>query len=204
MGRLAFLVVLVFTATGCASSNILRTYPGLHSDVAIDGARIRINGVITQDTADRLIDEIGRLPGGLLTVDLDSTGGEVGAALQIHDRLVHSGRPVATRVADGARCMSSCTLIFAAGDRCIAAPGARFRFHSPRYIGWFPLPGPAVTLIEGLTRRAMAAVYADRSPGLARYLADPAVRALDTADGILLTGAALAGRGDGFVTELAD
>jgi hypothetical protein len=202
MGRLLFLFLICFTITGCASSNILRLNPGLPSDVAFQGARIRIDGVITQDIADRVADRLDRLPGGLVTIDLDSPGGEVGAALLIHNRLNASGRPVVTRVADGERCMSSCTLFFAVGDRRLSGPQARFRFHSPRYIGWFPLPGPAVGLIEGLTRRAMTAVYADASPAFARYLVDPAVRALDTREGVTLTGAALAARGDGYVTEL--
>jgi len=103
---------------------------------------ITISGVITQKTANRVLDELKVLPGPVVTVHLDSPGGDVSAALQINGRLKQSGRLVVTSVADEAQCMSSCTLIFAAGDRRLAGQRSRFRFHAPLYVGWLPLPEP--------------------------------------------------------------
>jgi len=62
---------------------------------------IRISGVIAQGTADRVLDELKTLPGPVVTVHLDSPGGDVSAALQINDSLKGSDSLVVTSVADG-------------------------------------------------------------------------------------------------------
>jgi hypothetical protein len=161
---------------------------------------ISISGIITQDTADRVLDELEIQPGPVITVRLDSPGGDVSAALQIHDRLKQRGLTVVTRVDDEARCMSSCTLIFAAGDRRLAGHRSRFRFHAPLYVGSLPLPGLMTDLIEAMTRRGIANTYAEASPEFARYLAEPGVLALHSRKGLALSGEELAARGGNFVT----
>ena len=96
--------------------------------------------------------------------------------------------------------MSSCTLIFAAGDQRLAGHRSRFRFHAPLYVGRLPLPGPVVDLIEAMTRRGIANTYAEVSPEFARYLAEPGVLALHSRKGLALSGKELAVRGGNFVT----
>lgn len=161
---------------------------------------ISISGIITQKTADRTLDELKALPGPLVTVRLDSPGGDVSAALQINEALKRSDHLVVTSVADEARCMSSCTLIFAAGDRRLAGHRSRFRFHAPLYVGRLPLPGPVVDLIEAMTRRGIANTYAEVSPEFARYLAEPGVLALHSRKGLAISGEELGLRGGSFVT----
>ena len=163
-------------------------------------SNISISGVITQGTANHVLDELETLPGPVVTVHLDSPGGDVSAALQINDRLKRSDRLVVTSVADEARCMSSCTLIFAAGDRRLAGHRSRFRFHAPLYVGQLPLPEPMVDLIEAITRRGIANTYAEVSPEFARYLAEPGVLALHSRKGLALDGEELGLRGGNFVT----
>jgi ATP-dependent protease ClpP protease subunit len=161
---------------------------------------ITISGVITQETANTVLDELANQPGPVVTINLDSPGGDVSAAFQIHDRLKRDGRLVVTSVADGARCMSSCTLIFAAGNRRLAGSQSRFRFHAPLYVGRLPLPGPMVDVIEAMTRRGIANTYAEASPEFARYLAEPDVLALHSRKGLALSGEELVSRGGNFVT----
>jgi hypothetical protein len=172
---------------------------------AIDTTRsqeISISGVITQQTANSVLDELGALTGPVVTIRLDSPGGDVSAALQIHDRLKQGGRLVVTSVDDDSRCMSSCTLIFAAGDKRLAGQTSRFRFHAPLYVGRLPLPGLVVDLIEGMTRRGIANTYAEASPEFARYLAEPGVLALYSRKGLALSGKELAAQGGNFVTGM--
>jgi hypothetical protein len=173
--------------------------PGVTVEMA-RSSNISISGVITQETANRVLDELETLPGPVVTVHLDSPGGDVSAALQINDRLKRSDRLVVTSVADEARCMSSCTLIFAAGDRRLAGHRSRFRFHAPLYVGRLPLPGPMVDLIEAMTRRGIATTYAEVSPEFARYLAEPGILALHSRKGLALNGEELGLRGGNFVT----
>jgi hypothetical protein len=163
---------------------------------------IAISGIITQGTADRVLDELESLQSPVVTIRLDSPGGDVAAALQIHDRLKQGDRLVVTSVVNEAQCMSSCTLIFAAGDQRLAGPRSRFRFHAPLYVGRLPLPGPVVDLIEAMTRRGIANTYAEASPGFARYLAEPGVLALHSRKGVALSGEELAVRGANFVTGI--
>jgi hypothetical protein len=163
-------------------------------------SNISISGVITQGTADRVLDELKAMPGPVVTIHLDSPGGDVSAALQINEALKRSDSLVVTSVADEARCMSSCTLIFAAGDRRLAGQRSRFRFHAPLYVGWLPLPGPVVDLIEAMTRRGIANTYAEVSPEFARYLAEPGVLALHSRKGLAISREELGLRGGSFVT----
>ena len=194
--------LIMLGLSGCASVGIFPPGPDGDATVDVVPREIRITGIITQATANRVLGELGRQTGDTITLRLDSPGGDVSAALQIHDWLRESDRTVVTSVPDGAKCMSSCTLIFTAGDRRVAGPTARFRFHAPRYVGGVPLPGPLVTLIEDMTRRGIANNYSTVAPQLARYLAEPGIRALDSRRGLMITGADLAARGDGFITEL--
>jgi hypothetical protein len=196
----------------CVASLILSGCTGgvfvLRGDIpgtAVDTARSRdisISGIISQETADWVLDELETLQGPVVTVHLDSPGGDVSAALQINDRLKRSNRLVVTSVADEARCMSSCTLIFAAGNRRLAGRQSRFRFHAPLYVGWLPLPEPVVSVIEAMTRRGIANTYAEASPEFARYLAEPGILALHSRKGLALNGEELAVVGGNFVTGM--
>jgi hypothetical protein len=159
--------------------------------------QIGIHGRLPSESS---LDELKTLPGPVVTVHLDSPGGDVSAALQINEALKRSDSLVVTSVADEARCMSSCTLIFAAGDRRLAGQRSRFRFHAPLYVGWLPLPGPMVDLVEAMTRRGIANTYAEVSPEFARYLAEPGVLALHSRKGLAISGDELGLRGGSFVT----
>ncbi|WP_158043454.1 ATP-dependent Clp protease proteolytic subunit [Skermanella pratensis] len=201
--RVLFHCLILTALSGCARG--LVTGDGMGRPAALDGLRdIEISGIITQATADRVLDQLNAASGPEVRLHLDSPGGDVSAALQIHDKLQAGDWTVMTSVADTAQCMSSCTLIFAAGDHRLAGPKSRFRFHAPLYVGRLPLPRPVVDLIEGMTRRGIANTYASVSPEFARHLADPAIRALYSRRGLALSGAQLAQRGDGFFTGLAE
>jgi hypothetical protein len=187
--------------TGCAGGAVT-SGTAAAPPAAAHPRDILVSGMITQATADRVLGELEAFDGPAVTIRLDSPGGDVSAALQIHERLRSGGWGVVTSVADGSRCMSACTLIFAAGDDRVAGPRARFQFHAPRYVGRMPLPGPIVDLIEAVTRRGIANTYAAVAPDFARHLAEPGVDALNSRRGLALSGAQLAERGDGFVTGI--
>ena len=196
-----FLAVSVLILSGCTGGAFVPYGGGPGALVETAPSQdIAISGIITQDTANRILDELESQPGPVITVRLDSPGGDVSAALQIHDRLKQSGHVVVTTVDDDARCMSSCTLIFAAGDRRLAGHRSRFRFHAPLYVGRLPLPEPVTDLIEAMTRRGIANTYAEASPEFARFLAEPGVMALHSRKGLALSGKELASRGGNFVT----
>ena len=202
--RLVLLHCLILAALcGCARGLVM--IDGTGGQGTPEGLRdIEISGIITQATANRVLDQLNAASGPTVRLHLDSPGGDVSAALQIHERLRTGGWTVTTSVADTAQCMSSCTLIFTAGDHRLAGPRSRFRFHAPLYVGRLPLPGPVVDLIEGMTRRGIANTYSGVSPEFARHLADPAIRALHSRRGLALSGAQLAQRGDRFVTGLVE
>jgi hypothetical protein len=198
--RAVFLAVAVLILPGCTGGAFVPYGGGPGALVeTVPSQDIAISGIITQDTADRILDELEGQTGPVVTVRLDSPGGDVSAALQIHDRLKQSGHVVVTTVDDDAQCMSSCTLIFASGDRRLAGHRSRFRFHAPLYVGRLPLPGPVTGLIEAMTRRGIANTYAEVSPEFARYLAEPGVLALHSRKGLALSGQELAVRGGNFV-----
>jgi hypothetical protein len=193
--------VLCFMLTGCAGGLSVSDRYG-PSKLRADDGDIVISEVITQATANRVLGELARWNRPVVTLRLDSPGGDVASAMQIHDRLRRGDLRVATRVSDSAQCMSSCTLIYAAGDERLAGSRARFRFHAPAYVGKLPLPGPIVGLVETMARLGIANTYAEAAPEFARYLAEPGVEALHSREGLALSGAQLAARRDGFVTRL--
>jgi ATP-dependent Clp protease protease subunit len=100
------------------------------------GARLRLDGIITPDVAERFEMVLDSLPAGRpLLLELNSPGGYTGAGYAIIDRLQGErakGRAVATRVLGGDVCESMCFGLFMAGDHRYAAPGAEFMVHAPR------------------------------------------------------------------------
>src|SRR4051812_27629264 len=84
--------LIMLGLSGCASVGIFP--PGPDGDATVDVAprEIRITGIITQATANRVLGELGRQTGDTVTLRLDSPGGDVSAALQIHDWLKGSDR----------------------------------------------------------------------------------------------------------------
>ncbi len=64
-------------------------------------------------------------------VDIDSTGGDVDAAMRIGDVLKKANELGRVRVPDQATCFSSCTLVLAAAKRRSIAPTAKVGIHRP-------------------------------------------------------------------------
>ncbi len=93
---------------------------------------LMIQGEIVAGDARRMVAALDTVEGHytdhrLRAVVLDSVGGLVGEAEQMA-RAIRS-RGLVTAVPDGAQCMSSCVLLFAAGSRKIASDGAFMGVH---------------------------------------------------------------------------
>ncbi|MER5170536.1 hypothetical protein [Thioclava kandeliae] len=90
-----------------------------------EGADLTLTGQIAVGDAARITEELRRRAAtgqSIETVALDSTGGSVSDALEIGQVLRDSG--IATRVGDGAICLSACPYLFAGGTaREVSANG---------------------------------------------------------------------------------
>lgn len=104
--------------------------------VKINEKKIFIFGEISLNDMDFIIENFDQLDissGETLEVNLDSTGGPVGAADRIGSffRWLSDEKNVSikTIVANGESCFSSCMIVFASGDDRIAESGSIFLIH---------------------------------------------------------------------------
>ncbi len=133
---------------------------------------IRFSDEVTINSMDSLVNKVAKAYAAgdrNITVELDSGGGNLGAALNANNKL--KGYGVNTYVRN--ECASSCTVLFAAGKTRSASSGANFMFHAVH-----------VEHIDrklkkqGLTSRSVAQDYSNRwlaavravSPSLASRL----------------------------------
>ena len=91
------------------------------------GGELRLTGSIDLGSAERFAAEIESRGEYVETVVLDSPGGSVVDALAIGS-LIHE-KGLATKVAGGSLCASSCPIIFASGAERIASPDAAIGVH---------------------------------------------------------------------------
>ncbi len=91
------------------------------------GGVLAAEGMIDPGAAERLATELETRGEYVETVSLNSPGGSVDDAMAIGKLLRDNG--VATEVADGALCASSCPLIFAGGEKRIAGKQAAIGVH---------------------------------------------------------------------------
>lgn len=91
------------------------------------GGELRLTGSIDLGSAERFATEIEARGEYVETVVLDSPGGSVVDALAIGS-LIHE-KGLATKVAAGSLCASSCPIIFASGAERIASPEAAIGVH---------------------------------------------------------------------------
>jgi hypothetical protein len=91
------------------------------------GGQLHLTGTIDPGAAERFAAEIAARGEYVQTVILDSPGGSVVDALAIGS-LIHE-KGLATEVAAGSLCASSCPIIFASGAERIASPNAAIGVH---------------------------------------------------------------------------
>lgn len=91
------------------------------------GGELHLTGTIDPGAADRFASEIAARGEYVQTVVLDSPGGSVVDALAIGSLIHESG--LATKVAAGSLCASSCPLIFASGKARIASAASAIGVH---------------------------------------------------------------------------
>lgn len=91
------------------------------------GGELKLTGTIDLGAAERFAAEIEARGEYAQTVVLDSPGGSVMDALAIGSLIHDAG--LATKVAGGSLCASSCPIIFASGARRIASPEAAIGVH---------------------------------------------------------------------------
>ena len=91
------------------------------------GGELSLTGTLDVGSAERFASEIAERGEYVQTVVLDSPGGSVVDALAIGS-LIHQ-KGLATKVAAGSLCASSCPIIFASGAERIASPEAAIGVH---------------------------------------------------------------------------
>jgi hypothetical protein len=91
------------------------------------GGALAVTGTILPGSAAQFAAQLARYGEYVTSVVLDSPGGSVADALEIGQLIRDTG--LATRVADGALCASSCPLVFAAGRERLAGPRAAIAVH---------------------------------------------------------------------------
>lgn len=102
----------------------------LNAPLTIDlapGGELRLTGTIDPGSASRFAEEIEARGEYVQTVVLDSPGGSVMDALEI-GALIHD-KALATKVAAGHMCASSCPIIFASGTERIASARSAIGVH---------------------------------------------------------------------------
>lgn len=98
---------------------------GKHSIERVSDSTIRLTGGMGRTLARDLRQVMGSMP-GIVTVELDNSGGSIAAALESATYLRDRGR-VVTRVTGS--CSSACVAIFAAGSRRQMLPGSTLGVH---------------------------------------------------------------------------
>lgn len=94
-----------------------------------------------------------------VSVHLNSTGGDLNAAIQIGNLLKSAGEYGSASVGNGAICMSSCVLILAAAKRRHVSPSAEVGIHRPY-----------LERAEGMTYQQASAIYERLTEDLNSFL----------------------------------
>lgn len=149
-------------------------------DIAlVGGGTLRLTGTIDPGSSARFLAEIEARGEYVSTVLLDSPGGSVDDALSI-GRLIRE-RELATEVADGGLCASSCPLILAGGTERVAGRAAAIGVHQIYAAALTATPVDALS-VAGVAMSDAQTMTAE----ITRYLSDgdvdPALwlHALDT------------------------
>lgn len=109
-----------------AESSIDPLLRPMQLDLKANGV-VELTGLIEPGSARRIREKFATVESEVKTVSLNSPGGSIEDAIAIARMLRERG--VATQVADGAICISSCPLLFAGGVTRKAAEGATFGVH---------------------------------------------------------------------------
>jgi hypothetical protein len=149
-------------------------------EIALEGAgELRLTGTIEPGSAARFASEIAARGEYVETVVLDSPGGSVMDALEI-GALIHD-RGLATKVAAGSLCASSCPLIFASGAERLASEKAAIGVHQIYAASLLTAGGDAVA-VAGMAMADAQSTTAEITRHLTKSGVDPALwlHALDT------------------------
>ena len=136
------------------------------------GGELHLTGTIDPGAAKRVAGEIAARGEYVVTVVLDSPGGSVTDALAIGRLIQEKG--LATRVAAGALCASSCPIVFASGTERSASPEAAIGVHQIY----------AAALVGGDpqdTRRAVGTAMSDAQSTTASIIAHLTATGVDPA-----------------------
>lgn len=100
---------------------------GYFTEVRDNGRLLMVVGFITQEVAQA----IKNAPSSLESVEIESLGGDIFAAMEIAREIRARGLEVRTHTT----CWSACTLIFQSGVRRIAEQGSSFMYHRVQFGG---------------------------------------------------------------------
>ena len=144
------------------------------------GGALRLTGTIMPGSAAGFAAEVDQYAEYIRSVALDSPGGSVADALQM-GRLIRD-RGLATSVAAGSLCASSCPLVFAGGHARVAAPAAAIGVHQIYAAAPSDAPLAARLAAAGSAMRDAQTMTAEISRYLIDMGVDPEVwlRALET------------------------
>lgn len=120
--------------------------------LSTDGRRLRLEGHLGKDDAERVLTRLHELP-ALHLLELDMAGGRVAEARRVAAAV--SGRGLQTRVVGA--CNNACVMVYLAGPGKQLAPEGRLGFHRLAPVSVNPL-------FAALVRREHAALY--RAAGL--------------------------------------
>jgi len=165
---------------------LIRPWPNTVYSVSADGMNIGVNGQIrfgdggafALKVAAAVVKMWSATDNRPLMVELNSGGGDIGAAqmmaysLLLANRLTRQG--TATAVGRESACYSACTFLFAAGSYRKVDPSALFMFHQPhsQTMSWQPKIAPEdddAKFQDRLTGLTLSWV-SFRSPELAAFL----------------------------------
>ena len=151
-----FLPVLFSAALLCGFAG------SAHPEVVRSGGVIRITGTISESDVRAFADQAGLLPpqsDSWRSVVLNSSGGDVLAAMEIGEMVRKEGMTTQTAISPQVGCLSACVLIFAAGVQKIAG---KVGIHRPHF---------DARLFAGLDRLQAQAKYDELAQRVRVYLA---------------------------------
>ncbi len=163
--------------------------PASAATLSVTNGEIRIEGTIASSTSALLVHGIAEAivnqNADAIDIRLDSPGGDIDAALEMADALKSASAhiPVRTTVGPKARCLSACTVVFAAGAERSAHASARFLFHGVAYRG--VRDGRAVEKDIVSARTDMVRALSDAAPSFIAFLDRNGV--FESATGALFT-----------------
>jgi hypothetical protein len=129
---------------------------------------VRFDDDITSRSMNSLLSKISKAleKDSVVTVELSSGGGEIGAALDFVNRAQRMNGTVNTLV--NSSCESACTILFTAGLERLASSSAQFGFHAPEIASRVPRGVSREEVLQRAKDRWMEAI--GRVDGRAVYL----------------------------------